>query len=122
MVQRTSSKDYQKRALGICLKGWLLDQISQPPLQMNWLRLGEKLFIYVIKSLLLLEKWVVFYMVLNRSEWLSFKENGFTSMRKGTQEIISIWKQSYDCLESPLKNCFRYCALFPKDFEIEKRC
>ena len=57
---------------------------------------------------------------LNRSEWLSFKENGFTSTRKGTQEIISIWKQSYDCLESPLKNCFRYCALFPKDFEIEK--
>ncbi|XP_010672303.2 putative disease resistance protein RGA1 [Beta vulgaris subsp. vulgaris] len=55
------------------------------------------------------------------NKWKSFQESGLAKIRKGENEIMSILKLSYHNLESPLKTCFRYCALFPKDHVINKR-
>ncbi|GLU15075.1 hypothetical protein SLE2022_316020 [Rubroshorea leprosula] len=35
-------------------------------------------------------------------------------------KILSILKMSFNHLTSPLKKCFSYCSIFPKDFVIEK--
>ncbi|XP_056697468.1 putative disease resistance protein RGA3 [Spinacia oleracea] len=55
-----------------------------------------------------------------KSRWSSFQKMGLASIREGENDIMPILKWSYHYLESPLKSCFCYCALFPKDFEIEK--
>ncbi|XP_021719336.1 putative disease resistance protein RGA1 [Chenopodium quinoa] len=56
----------------------------------------------------------------DKSKWLSFMEIGFANVRESHNDIMPILKLSYHHLESPLKSCFSYCALFPKDFEIQK--
>ncbi|XP_074290690.1 putative disease resistance protein RGA1 [Silene latifolia] len=57
----------------------------------------------------------------DKSKWQSFHDNGLGRINKGDNKIMSILKLSYRNLESPLKSCFAYCALFPKDFVISKR-
>ncbi|KAK9667021.1 hypothetical protein RND81_14G226800 [Saponaria officinalis] len=57
----------------------------------------------------------------NVSKSRSFQECGLARLNNGENEIMSILKLSYDNLESPLKACFTYCSLFPKDFKIEKK-
>ncbi|KAK9667001.1 hypothetical protein RND81_14G225700 [Saponaria officinalis] len=57
------------------------------------------------------------------NSWRLFELTAFgdkTRLNNGDNEIMSILKLSYDNLESPLKACFTYCSLFPKDFRIEK--
>ncbi|KAH9608976.1 hypothetical protein KSS87_020929 [Heliosperma pusillum] len=56
----------------------------------------------------------------NESKWRSFQECGLAKIKDGDNKVMSILKLSYDNLESPLKTCFSYCALFPKDFIINK--
>ncbi|XP_074285877.1 putative disease resistance protein RGA1 [Silene latifolia] len=56
----------------------------------------------------------------NESKWRLFRECGLAKLNGGDNKIMSILKFSYDNLESPLKTCFTYCALFPKDFKINK--
>ncbi|KAK9663603.1 hypothetical protein RND81_O270800 [Saponaria officinalis] len=56
----------------------------------------------------------------NISKWRSFHDCGLAKLNNGENEIMSILKLSYDNLESPLKACFTYCSLFPKDFKIQK--
>ncbi|KAK9667061.1 hypothetical protein RND81_14G229700 [Saponaria officinalis] len=53
-------------------------------------------------------------------KWRSFQECGLAKLNNGENKIMSILKLSYDNLESPLKACFTYCSLFPKDFKIKK--
>uniref|UniRef100_A0A803MX13 NB-ARC domain-containing protein n=1 Tax=Chenopodium quinoa TaxID=63459 RepID=A0A803MX13_CHEQI len=55
------------------------------------------------------------------SKWRSFQKCGLAKIRKGENEVMSVLNLSYHNLESPLKTCFRYCALFPKNFVICKR-
>ncbi|XP_021717885.1 putative disease resistance protein RGA3 [Chenopodium quinoa] len=52
--------------------------------------------------------------------WLLLKDEGLASISQKQNSIIKILKLSYHNLWSPLKNCFAYCALFPKDFVFHK--
>lgn len=56
----------------------------------------------------------------DKSKWVSFQKIGLANVRESHNDIMPILKLSYHHLESPLKSCFIYCALFPKDFEIKK--
>ncbi|XP_074314704.1 putative disease resistance protein RGA4 [Silene latifolia] len=53
-------------------------------------------------------------------KWESFEKNRILHIETIKNPIMSILKLSYNNLEPPVKNCFRYCALFPKDFEMYK--
>ncbi|XP_057247824.1 putative disease resistance protein RGA3 isoform X2 [Beta vulgaris subsp. vulgaris] len=55
-----------------------------------------------------------------KSKWLSVQAIGLANIRKCQDDIMPILKLSYNNLESPLQSCFSFCALFSKDFEIEK--
>ncbi|XP_074264693.1 disease resistance protein RGA2-like isoform X2 [Silene latifolia] len=50
-------------------------------------------------------------------KWISFADTSFVDKQNS---IMSILKLSYHHLSPPLKNCFAYCALFPKDYIFEK--
>ncbi|XP_074313131.1 putative disease resistance protein RGA1 isoform X2 [Silene latifolia] len=56
-----------------------------------------------------------------REKWESFEKNRLPHIETSKNPIMSILKLSYNNLEPSVKNCFRYCALFPKDFEMDKR-
>ncbi|XP_021738234.1 putative disease resistance protein RGA3 [Chenopodium quinoa] len=56
----------------------------------------------------------------NRNFWKSFQGIELSKMGQGEMSIMPILKFSYNYLEPQLKSCFIYCALFPKDYEIEK--
>ncbi|KAE8653386.1 putative disease resistance protein RGA4 [Cucumis sativus] len=73
---------------------------------------GSPLAIRVIGSYLYSKK--------SEKDWLSFKENELDTIMQQKNEIQSILKISFNHLSSSLKQCFTYCALFLKDFEIDK--
>ncbi|KAL4600997.1 hypothetical protein ACB092_11G240000 [Castanea dentata] len=56
------------------------------------------------------------YFKNSERDWLSFKNNEFLK----EVDILQTLKLSYDHLPSYLKQCFAYCCLFPKDYEIHK--
>ncbi|TQD69599.1 hypothetical protein C1H46_044868 [Malus baccata] len=55
-------------------------------------------------------------------EWSLFKDSRiWGNLPKGENRIMLVLKLSFDNLESPsLKQCFAYCSLFKKDFEIQR--
>ncbi|KAJ9672965.1 hypothetical protein PVL29_026293 [Vitis rotundifolia] len=56
------------------------------------------------------------------SKWLSIQKNeNLLSLPHGNDNVLLVLKLSYDNLPTHLKQCFTYCALFPKDYEIEKK-
>ncbi|XP_021744194.1 disease resistance protein RGA2-like [Chenopodium quinoa] len=54
----------------------------------------------------------------NKQKWLSIQKLGLAKACQS--DIMPILKLSYYQLESPLKSCFCYCAVFPKDYVMKK--
>ncbi|XP_021717138.1 putative disease resistance protein RGA3 [Chenopodium quinoa] len=56
-----------------------------------------------------------------KSTWLSFRDLDLRKIKQeDNNDILSILKLSYHHLALSLKSCFSYCALFPKEYRIEK--
>ncbi|KAL4631980.1 hypothetical protein ACB092_04G018700 [Castanea dentata] len=56
-----------------------------------------------------------------KSEWLAIQNSEVWNSLDVSNEILSILKLSFDHLYPPsLKNCFTYCAIFPKDYNMGK--
>ncbi|KAJ9129307.1 hypothetical protein P3X46_033890 [Hevea brasiliensis] len=73
--------------------------------------LGVPLAIRTIGSLL--------YFKDPESEWLSFESKELSKVDQCESDILPTLKLSYNYLPSHLKQCFAYCALFPKDYKID---
>ncbi|XP_068310480.1 putative disease resistance protein RGA3 [Pyrus communis] len=58
----------------------------------------------------------------NIEDWLSFEKSRiWENLSKEEDRIMPVLKLSFDNLESPsLKQCFAYCSMFKKDFEIQR--
>ncbi|GLT33382.1 hypothetical protein SLA2020_079780 [Shorea laevis] len=55
------------------------------------------------------------------SEWEAIRDHDTWILNsKDGNRILSILKISFDRLPPPLKKCFSYCSIFPKDFTFER--
>ncbi|KAL6327876.1 hypothetical protein AAG906_026557 [Vitis piasezkii] len=61
------------------------------------------------------------YFKTQESHWLSIKKNKNLILLGEKNDILPILRLSYDNLPVHLKQCFAYCALFPKDYIIQKK-
>ncbi|XP_060967356.1 putative disease resistance protein RGA4 [Cannabis sativa] len=71
---------------------------------------GNPLFIKVVGSLLRLK---------STKEWQSFYDKEFSDNIEIEDPVLAAVRVSYDHLSFALKDCFAYCALFPKDYEFD---
>ncbi|MBA0556394.1 hypothetical protein Golob_026499 [Gossypium lobatum] len=63
----------------------------------------------------------VLYTKDTETEWLSLKERQLSMVTQNEDDVLSVLKLSYEQLPSYLKQCFAYCSMFPKDYEINKQ-
>ncbi|XP_021736966.1 putative disease resistance protein RGA3 [Chenopodium quinoa] len=54
-------------------------------------------------------------------EWESFRDAELRTMEQQENSVTSTLKLSYIHLTPQLQQCFAYCKLFPKDYEINKQ-
>uniref|UniRef100_A0A8R7RE56 Disease resistance protein RGA3 n=2 Tax=Triticum urartu TaxID=4572 RepID=A0A8R7RE56_TRIUA len=53
-------------------------------------------------------------------EWKAIEGSNIGDNDGGKQEVMPILKLSYKHLSSEMKQCFAFCAVFPKDYQMEK--
>ncbi|XP_057990076.1 putative disease resistance protein RGA3 isoform X2 [Hevea brasiliensis] len=58
--------------------------------------------------------------ISSESEWLSVLKNDVWKLLEGKSDIGPVLKLSYDHLPNYLRQCFAYCAMFPKDYNFGK--
>ncbi|GLT40891.1 hypothetical protein SLA2020_149920 [Shorea laevis] len=58
---------------------------------------------------------------LHRDEWKNILNSKIWSSLEEKSGILPALRLSYNHLPSHLKRCFAYCALFPKDYEFDKK-
>ncbi|GLT96330.1 hypothetical protein SLE2022_139580 [Rubroshorea leprosula] len=58
---------------------------------------------------------------LCRDKWENILNSEIWSSSEDQSEILPALRLSYNHLPSHLKRCFAYCALFPKDYEFDKK-
>ena len=61
------------------------------------------------------------YLKTQQSQWLSVKNHKNLVSLGDKNDVLLVLRLNYDNLPLHLKQCFAYCALFPKDHMIEKR-
>ena len=64
---------------------------------------------------------VLCYKNHQESHWLSIKNNKNLILLGDKNDILPVLRLSYDNLPIHLKQCFGYCALFPKDYIFQRR-
>ncbi|RCV32133.1 hypothetical protein SETIT_6G233400v2 [Setaria italica] len=53
-------------------------------------------------------------------EWEAIADCNISDTNRGKDEVLPILKLSYKHLSPEMKQCFAFCSLFPKDYEMEK--
>ncbi|KAF8754405.1 hypothetical protein HU200_011503 [Digitaria exilis] len=53
-------------------------------------------------------------------EWKDIAECNIGDTSRGKDDVVAILKLSYKHLSSEMKQCFAFCAMFPKDYGMEK--
>ncbi|KAK9289835.1 hypothetical protein L1049_007995 [Liquidambar formosana] len=60
------------------------------------------------------------YMKTEEYEWLYIRDNDIWKLGQKENDILPALMLSYQPFPSYLKQCFAYCSIFPKDYEIQR--
>ncbi|KAL2480722.1 putative disease resistance RPP13-like protein 1 [Abeliophyllum distichum] len=60
------------------------------------------------------------YMKTDEQEWLHIRDNEIWEIDQKQTDILPILRLSYEQMSSYLRQCFAYCSMFPKGFEIPR--
>ncbi|CAK9184282.1 unnamed protein product [Ilex paraguariensis] len=55
----------------------------------------------------------------SKNEWLSVKESANWDLADGDNDISPVLRLSYNNISPSSRQCFAYCSIFPKDYEME---
>jgi hypothetical protein len=53
--------------------------------------------------------------------WNSFLQDGLEHFKGSEDEVMETLRLSYYCLPAEVQICFRYCSIFPQDYEFKKK-